>query len=268
MDYRYLKTFIVTAQKLSFSKAAQQLGIAQSAVSRQIRLLEESIGKTLLVRTTSKVFLTGEGKKLLGEFLLFENRINEFLHEQDITTIKIGIVHGILENWALTKIDSLKKRFPQIIRFSVNSGDSLHEGLINGLYDITISTDNIQNEAITSLRLFDEKLAIVSASPIKVSSLHQYTWIVYGASDWLHRFFKKQSDSFIEVNSITSILKLVKKNEGIAILPDHMLNPSDKLYTYPLKRGKQQVSSIYLNTLNYQIPPQNIKDAISIFREK
>ena len=46
VDYRYLKVFMLTAKHASFSKAAQELGIAQSAISRQIKLLEQSLGKS------------------------------------------------------------------------------------------------------------------------------------------------------------------------------------------------------------------------------
>ncbi|WP_393096157.1 LysR family transcriptional regulator, partial [Halobacteriovorax sp. ZH3_bin.1] len=45
MDYRYLRAFTLTAKYLSFSKAAAELKIAQSAVSRQVKLLEESMNE-------------------------------------------------------------------------------------------------------------------------------------------------------------------------------------------------------------------------------
>lgn len=64
MDYRYLKAFILTAQHASFSKAAEILGIAQSAVSRQIKLLEDSLGEELIIRSSKKVLLTAKGKEL------------------------------------------------------------------------------------------------------------------------------------------------------------------------------------------------------------
>ena len=58
MEYRYLKAFLLTAEHSSFSKAAQLLSIAQSAVSRQIKLLEESLGEELIIRSSKKVILT------------------------------------------------------------------------------------------------------------------------------------------------------------------------------------------------------------------
>ena len=47
LDFRYLKAFMLTAKYSSFSKAAEELNIAQSAVSRQIKLLEDALGTDL-----------------------------------------------------------------------------------------------------------------------------------------------------------------------------------------------------------------------------
>ena len=66
LDYRYLRAFIVTARHLNFSRAADELNIAQSAVSRQIKLLEEGVGQQLIIRSSKKVILTEKGQSLLG----------------------------------------------------------------------------------------------------------------------------------------------------------------------------------------------------------
>lgn len=62
MDYRYLKAFILTARNSSFSKAAEELKIAQSAVSRQIKLLEESVGEELIIRSSKKSSADSKGQ--------------------------------------------------------------------------------------------------------------------------------------------------------------------------------------------------------------
>ena len=64
MDYRYLKAFLLTAEFSSFSRAAEILKIAQSAVSRQIKLLEETLGEELIIRSSKKVLLTAKGQQL------------------------------------------------------------------------------------------------------------------------------------------------------------------------------------------------------------
>ena len=63
-DYRYLRAFIFTGKHSSFSKAAMELRIAQSAISRQIKLLEQSLNQELIIRSSKKVILTDKGKEL------------------------------------------------------------------------------------------------------------------------------------------------------------------------------------------------------------
>src|SRR6202042_3768507 len=64
MDTHRLKYFLRIAEEGSISRAAAVLGIAQPALSRQIRLLEEDLGITLFHRTRRGVHLTEEGERL------------------------------------------------------------------------------------------------------------------------------------------------------------------------------------------------------------
>lgn len=68
---RYFQTFIVAAETASFSAAGARLGLTQSAVSTQIRRLEEDLGCSLFDRAGKSVALSEEGRKLLPEALRF-----------------------------------------------------------------------------------------------------------------------------------------------------------------------------------------------------
>ncbi|WP_447554449.1 LysR family transcriptional regulator [Vreelandella sp. EE22] len=62
IETRLLKSFICVAEELHFGRAAQQLHIAQPALTRQIKQLEERLGVMLLERTQRKVMLTSAGR--------------------------------------------------------------------------------------------------------------------------------------------------------------------------------------------------------------
>src|SRR5215213_7880271 len=64
MDTHRLKYFLRIADEGSITRAAGVLGIAQPALSRQVRLLEEDLGVTLFRRTRRGVELTEEGERL------------------------------------------------------------------------------------------------------------------------------------------------------------------------------------------------------------
>lgn len=66
MDYRHLKYFLEVASQKSFSKAARNLHISQSAISRMIKSLEDEIGVTLFIRNAKTVELTAPGTIFLN----------------------------------------------------------------------------------------------------------------------------------------------------------------------------------------------------------
>ena len=67
LELRHLRTFVAVAERRSFTRAADDLHIAQQAVSQQIKALERSLGVTLLRRTPRRVDLTPEGAVFLAD---------------------------------------------------------------------------------------------------------------------------------------------------------------------------------------------------------
>jgi len=77
MDFRHLRYFQAVAEELSYSKAAQRLHIAQPALSRAVKELEDRLGVTLLDRNRRSVALTAAGRVLLNETSLLLQRFDE-----------------------------------------------------------------------------------------------------------------------------------------------------------------------------------------------
>jgi DNA-binding transcriptional LysR family regulator len=66
LDLDQLRTFLVVSETLSFSRAADRLGLSQSAVSQRVRRLERTAGRHLLDRDTHSVALTADGELMTG----------------------------------------------------------------------------------------------------------------------------------------------------------------------------------------------------------
>jgi DNA-binding transcriptional LysR family regulator len=66
MELRHLRTIAAVARHGSFTKAAEELYLAQSAISQQIRRLEQELGVEVFRRTSRSVELTAEGRVILG----------------------------------------------------------------------------------------------------------------------------------------------------------------------------------------------------------
>lgn len=257
IDYRYLRAFRLTAEYKSFSKAAEELGIAQSAVSRQIKLLEESMSLQLIVRSSKKVILTEKGKELLGHIIKFDEMTKEIAEQNLPKTVRVGILHGLLETWFIKVIKTFSKDSIHNLKLTVETPLNLKEDLLEGKLDLIFTTENIQSDLITSLRLFEEKLVIISSSPIDLKKIEQYPWLTYNEHDFLFDLYKKHSEKIMTIASMTSIIKLVQEGVGIAIVPEHTLS-DQKLHRYEVKGLKRP--QIYLATLNYQELPQALKE--------
>ena len=67
LELRLLRTFVAVADRRSFTRAADDLHIAQQAVSQQVKALERALGVTLLRRTPRRVQLTAEGAVFLAD---------------------------------------------------------------------------------------------------------------------------------------------------------------------------------------------------------
>ncbi len=90
MEFRNINTFLKVASTQNFSKAAEQLGYSQSAVTVQIRQLEKELGTPLFERIGKRVSLTERGE----EFTAYANEIMRVTNQamvlcQDLVQVKM-----------------------------------------------------------------------------------------------------------------------------------------------------------------------------------
>jgi len=143
-DFR-LKVFYTVAQKLSFTKAAQELFITQPAVTKHIKELEEQFGTALFTRNGNSISLTTAGNVLVKHaeqifkiYASMENEIGELQHVAG-GTIHIGASTTLAE-YVLPKILALFKTTHPAIQFTFVSGNSefIESQVIAGKVDLAI----------------------------------------------------------------------------------------------------------------------------------
>ena len=99
MEFRQLKTFVTAARLESFSKTAELLGYSQSAVTVQIRLLEEELDTRLFDRLGRKIALTAQGQRFLEQSQLILQDINQAKESvREETDLKNPLHIGTLES--------------------------------------------------------------------------------------------------------------------------------------------------------------------------
>jgi len=255
----------MTAEYESFSKAADKLKIAQSAVSRQIKLLEESLNEELIIRSSKKVILTEKGQGLFMAAKHFDQLTHELFDKEDDRPIRIGILHGLLRNWFIPRLARYLKKKNRTFTISVGTQKKLREDMEKGKLDIIFSSDNIQSELISSLKIFDERMVVISKDPINKKRLHEYRWIIYSEEDNIFKVSKRESEQIIQVEDMHSIVDLVKSNIGIAVVPDHVLKKTDVLNIEEV--AGIETSEIFMTTLNYKSMPSYLKDLIDFVQK-
>ncbi len=139
LDFRLLRYYVAVAEELHFTRAAQRLYVAQQALSRDIRRLEENVGVALLVRTTRKVALTAAGERMLTRarelIALYELTLQEVRGDQ--TSLFVDIVgQGLLPSRVLGKARLLIGGFDFVARFHHGLADALPR-LLNHELDVT-----------------------------------------------------------------------------------------------------------------------------------
>jgi DNA-binding transcriptional LysR family regulator len=257
VDFRYLKAFMATVEQGSFSKAAEDLNIAQSAVSRQVKLLEESVGDELLIRSPKQLALTPKGQKLYAALQNFQSEAKNLLTDGERSVIRIGIPHGLLETWFQGVLGQYFKTCDDNLIITVGGLQELREGLEKGRFELIFTPFEIDSELISSRSVLEESFAIVSVRDLRLDALDDHRWIVYGPEDQLFRSQKRLPKRLIQVNSITAMLKLVKQGVGIALLPDHMIQKEKDLYIYRTEGFPSQ--TIYASHLRYRRTPEALE---------
>lgn len=160
MDIRVLKYFLAVAREESITKAAETLRMTQPPLSRQLKELEEEVGKQLLIRGSKKVTLTEDGmllRKRAEEMVdLMEktkaelNSSNEYINGE----IYIGCGETDAISFFAQAAEQLQKDHP-LIRYHIYSGDAtmVTEKLDKGLIDFGLLIGPVDIAKYNYLRL-------------------------------------------------------------------------------------------------------------------
>ncbi len=113
-----LRVFEAAARHLSFTLAAQELCVTQSAVSHQIRALEEELGYPLFVRMPRQVLLTEEGQILSratsGALEKLDHTLAALLHRQEQGWLTISASPSFAVKWLVPRLDDFRRHHPEL----------------------------------------------------------------------------------------------------------------------------------------------------------
>lgn len=235
-----LRTFVTITEKNSFTRAAEELHLTQSAVSREIQVLEKKYGVKLFERTNKYVRLTKAGeilynhsKGIIIQYELVERLIDDLTHSaKGILSIGSGYTFG---EYLLPRIiHEFMSLYPGVIpKITIKNSHRIAAQVQRHELDIGIIEGNPETQGLIA-RPFaqDEMVAIASPShrlagnvDVDIDELRAETWILRemgsGTRDVTNQLFAKAGltpVSTMEFGSSQVIKEAVEAGLGISII--------------------------------------------------
>lgn len=236
-DYRF---FLATSDAGSFTKAASELGVTQSTLSRRIEHLEQKVGVRLFARLKTGVGLTSEGESILHEAREIESRILKIQRSMLGSdkrlegTVRISVTDGLAAYWITPALPAFHDR---------------HPGILVELNCSNEPADSLKMEAELAFRFREpQESELIS---VKLGTLHFVHW---ASAEYLERYgLPKNSEDLLRhrlldhsnytsddgdwsswialaraadliryrCNSSSALLNAIKSGVGIGLLPTY-----------------------------------------------
>ena len=247
VEIRNLEVFVWVAQMGGFNRAAAQLHVAQSALSRRIAVLEQEIGISLLVRSRKGVALTPAGTVLYeqAEDLLqrFQDIKAEMLSRSSEPRgmVRIGFAPSLVEEGAKL-LHLCHVRFPYIAtRSSVAASTELNGMLLEGKLDVALFAATEADPQVMMRPLYSDNMFLcgppgsVSGKNATWRNIQDLPLILPCGPNSVRRLVESAAAKrnlrlrvAMEVNDASLILKLVACGTGFTILPRSSLTLVDR----------------------------------------
>lgn len=245
------------AEVASFTKAADALGLTQSAVSHAVSSLEKEFGFALIHRSRAGVTLTSEGDTMLRAMrhVLDAQELlqQEAAHILGVTRgkVRIGVISSISSNWMPEIIRIMDNQFPGI-QVELREGDyyeieqwllsgEVEVGFLNGQKSEQFLFTELQQDPL--LCIVSDKSPLFNKSVIDIIELEDMPFIMTsykGTNDVkviLEQYHVKPNIRF-ELSEEVGIISMISHHLGISILPKLVINTlPPTLKAIPLKQG-------------------------------
>lgn len=257
MDWDKLRIFYAVAEAGSFTHAGETLNLSQSAVSRQISTLEESIGVSLFHRHARGLILTEEGEllhktaaEIFGKLAMIEGQLADSRQLPE-GPLRITVAEFIGSTWLAPKLQQLRAEHPDIQLTMLLDDRILNLNMREADAAIRLykpeQPELIQRQ-LTSIHFHicaSKSYLKTRGTPKTVADLKSHTLIGYPENvpapfadpNWLFRMAEIEGESgsdIIMLNSIYGIYEAVRSGAGIAALPDYLIeNDKDIVHILP-----------------------------------
>ena len=248
MEIRQLATFIRVAQFKSFSRAAESLGYSQSAVTVQIRQLEEELNTRLFDRMGKRIALTDTGERFFSHACDVISQVNQARMSVAATTELHGTLHiGTIESLTCLKLPAVLHRYRQhhpkvSIHITVGEPEELIEQMERGELDMIYVLDEplYSNNWHKLMEQREEIVFVASASlgealggrELTTEELVQYPFFLTEQDNYLRVLNRRLAarrcilTPSLECSDTSFLIRMLEIDRGVSFLPWYAVESS------------------------------------------
>jgi DNA-binding transcriptional LysR family regulator len=252
MDWDKLKVFHAAAEAGSFTHAGEQLGLSQSAVSRQVSALEQELAVSLFHRHARGLILTEQGELLYRTahdvFMKLESARAKLTdsRERPNGDLKVTTTPGIGVNWLTPRLGEFIDLYPDIRITLITTDEELDLAMREA--DVAIRLRQPVQPDLIQRKLFSVHFHAYASpeylkrfgTPATIDDLDKHRILLMGGNvpvylqnvRWLvevGRDGKGPRMPLLSINNVLGVLRACQRGLGIAMLPDYLVEENGGL---------------------------------------
>lgn len=236
LNLNFIRCFEVLSETLNFSEASEKLRLAQSNVSRQIKILEESLGVRLFNRTRQGVSLTAEGIRFKNEVLPLTQELGEKIagfqnaQAEESGEIRLGCFSEVGKNFFMPMCLEFQREHSKIaLEMKYESEAEILNGVQTSQIEFGIVSHPPIIEGLAAFPVMKQKIVMFAPAGNKTNAkadIEGMDFAAFEKSDallsemWSKHVSKRKKPALrIVVNSHKSMLDAVANNGCWSVLP-------------------------------------------------
>lgn len=252
MDWDKLRVFHAAAQKGSFTHAGEELGISQSAVSRQVHALELQIGVSLFHRHARGLLLTEQGERLFETTSSIARDLQWVAgalvdsRDRPRGILRVTTTIGLGSSWLCARIKDFVEVYPDVQLELIFDDNELDIGMREA--DIAIRWRQPTQPDLVQRRLFTVHFNVYASMdyiekngvPRSLEDLDSHRLVTFGPNppvylrelSWLETAGREADDPrtpVLRVNNMIAMRTAIAGGAGVGVLPDFVVNGDQRL---------------------------------------
>src|SRR5262245_14869539 len=239
LDIRHLKLIVAVTEEKSVTRAGEVLHLTQSALSHQLREIEEKLGTPLFLRMNKKMILTPAGERLLhtarqvlDEMKRAEDHISHIAANGQ-GTLRISTECYTCYHWLPDVMKEFRRKFPGVeVKIEAEATHRLIQALLQGKLDLAIVSSVRRDKHLQYRALFEDEFVavmatdhpLVSRSFVTARDFADQNVILYVSPDESTLFEKVLRPAGIAPARVSTvplteaIIEMVKAGLGVSVL--------------------------------------------------